>query len=145
MSAAVEPRKNALSGAYRRRARRNPVTDCPLTAAFAAIGGKWKLIIIYWLAQEDLHFAALRRRIPSISHKVLTEQLRELESDEIVRRNPRGPVPAPVVYRLTDYGRTLLPLVEGVRSWGRGHIDRTAERSDAVRTSPPARPSSIRN
>src|SRR4029453_10410225 len=54
-------RKNAPAGTYRRSARRNPVTDCPLTAAFAAVGGKWKLIIVYWLAQEDLHFAGLQR------------------------------------------------------------------------------------
>jgi len=120
----MSTRKNAPRGAYRRPARRNPVTDCPLTAAFAAVGGKWKLIIIYWLAQEELHFAGLRRRMTSISHKVLTDQLRELEADEIVQRAPLGRVPAPVMYRLTEYGRTLLPLVEGIRAWGRGHIDR---------------------
>ena len=117
-------RKSAPRGAYRRPARRNPVTDCPLTAAFAAVGGKWKLIIIYWLSQEELHFAGLRRRMTSISHKVLTEQLRELAADEIVQRVPLGRVPAPVVYRLTEYGRTLLPLVEGIRAWGQGHVDR---------------------
>lgn len=117
--------KKAPRGAYRRPARRNPVTDCPLTAAFAAVGGKWKLIIIYWLSEEDLHFAGLQRKMTSISHKVLTEQLRELEADEIVQRNPRGSVPAPVMYRLTEYGRSLLPLVETVRTWGRSHIDRT--------------------
>ena len=121
----MQARKNAPRGAYRRSPRRNPVTDCPLTAAFAAVGGKWKLIIIYWLAAEDLHFAGLRRRMTSISHKVLTEQLRELEADGIVSRAPLGSVPAPVMYRLTDYGRTLLPLVEGLRAWGRGHIERT--------------------
>jgi len=96
-----------------------------MTAAFAAVGGKWKLIIIYWLSEEDLHFAGLQRKMTSISHKVLTEQLRELEADEIVQRNPRGSVPAPVMYRLTEYGRSLLPLVETVRTWGRSHIDRT--------------------
>jgi DNA-binding HxlR family transcriptional regulator len=117
-------RKNAPAGTYRRPARRNPVTDCPLTAAFAAVGGKWKLIIVYWLAQEDHHFGGLQRRMTSISHKVLTEQLRELEADEIVERVPLGSVPAPVVYRLTEYGRTLVPLVESVRTWGRGHISR---------------------
>lgn len=117
-------RKNAPRGAYRRPARRNPVTDCPLTAAFAAMGGKWKLIIIYWLSREELHFAGLRRRMMSISHKVLTEQLRELEADAIVQRVPLGRVPAPVMYRLTEYGRTLLPLVQGIRAWGQGHIDR---------------------
>src|SRR5262245_45206543 len=104
--------------------RRNPVSDCPLTAALAAMGGKWKLIIIYWLAESPRHFAALRQSMPSISSKVLTEQLRELGADEIVRRERTGRVPAPVVYSLTDYGRSLLPLTEAARLWGRGHIER---------------------
>jgi DNA-binding HxlR family transcriptional regulator len=95
-----------------------------LTAAFAAVGGKWKLIIIYWLSRERLHFAGLRRLMTSITHKVLTQQLRQLEADEIVKRTPLGSVPSPVMYELTGYGQTLLPLVESVRTWGRGHIDR---------------------
>jgi DNA-binding HxlR family transcriptional regulator len=123
-------RKNAPAGAYRRPARRNPLSDCPLTAAFAAVGGKWKLIVIYWLAEGDLHFAALQRRMAPIAHKVLAEQLRELEADHILTRLPQGAVPAPVLYRLTGYGRTLLPLVEGIRTWGRGHIERMAGGGD---------------
>jgi DNA-binding HxlR family transcriptional regulator len=104
--------------------RANPVSDCPLTAALAAIGGKWKLIIIYWLTEAPQHFGALRRLMPSISQKVLTEQLRELLADQIVQRAETGPPPAQVVYSLTTYGRSLLPLVEGARAWGRGHIER---------------------
>jgi DNA-binding HxlR family transcriptional regulator len=104
--------------------RRNPISDCPLTAALAAIGGKWKLIIIYWLAESPKHFAAIRRAMPGISQKVLTQQLREMISDEIVRRESNGAAPATVTYSLTDYGRSLLPLVENVRLWGRGHIER---------------------
>ena len=117
--------KKALSGNDRRAARPNPVTGCPLTAALAAIGGKWKLIIVYWLAESPRHFAALRREMPSISQKVLTEQLRELISDGIVERQPKGAVPAPVEYSLTDYGRSVLPLAESVRLWGRAHLERT--------------------
>jgi len=90
----------------------------------AAIGGKWKLIIVYWLAESPKHFAALRKLMPGISQKVLTQQLRELVNDEIVHRQPRGAVPAPVEYSLSEYGRSLLPLVESVRVWGRGHIER---------------------
>jgi DNA-binding HxlR family transcriptional regulator len=116
--------KNAPRSAYGRPARRNPVTACPLTAAFAAVGGKWKLTLVYWLGREPHHFAGLQRRATSISHKVLTEQLRELEADGILRRDPLGTVPAPVMYQLTDYGRTLLPLVESVRVWGLGHLER---------------------
>jgi DNA-binding HxlR family transcriptional regulator len=111
----------------RKPRRRNPVSDCPLTAALAAISGKWKLIIIYWLAEAPRHFAGLRQLMPSISQKVLTEQLRELASDDIVNRESQGPVPAPVMYSLTDYGRSLMPVVEQVRRWGRGHIERFGE------------------
>jgi DNA-binding HxlR family transcriptional regulator len=111
------------------RQRANPVVGCPLTAAFAAIGGKWKLIIIYWLAESPRHFAALRRLMPGISQKVLTQQLRELIADDIVLRDPKGVVPARVEYSLTDYGLSLLPLVESVRSWGREHLERQGQTS----------------
>lgn len=104
--------------------RENPVSDCPLTAALAAMGSKWKLIIIYWLAEEPRHFAGLRGLMPSISQKVLTEQLRELMADEIVAREATGEAPAPVIYSLTDYGRSLMPIVTSVQGWGRGHIER---------------------
>jgi DNA-binding HxlR family transcriptional regulator len=104
--------------------RGNPVSDCPLTAALAAVGGKWKMIIVYWLAESPRHFAALRQLMPSISQKVLSEQLRELIADDIVAREETGKAPAPVVYSLTEYGRSLPPLVETVRRWGRGHIER---------------------
>lgn len=116
--------KKALSGNRQEQPRPNPVEGCPLTAALAAIGGKWKLIIVYFLAESPKHFAALRHAMPSISQKVLTQQLRELMSDGIVNREPKGAVPAPVEYSLTEYGRSVLPLVEDVRLWGRGHLER---------------------
>jgi DNA-binding HxlR family transcriptional regulator len=114
--------KKAPSG--NRRARSNPVTGCPLTAALAAIGGKWKLIIVFWLAESPKHFAALRKIMPGISQKVLTQQLRELMSDGIVHREPKGVAPAPVEYSLTAYGQSLLPLIEEIRIWGRSHMER---------------------
>lgn len=122
--------KKAPSGNHTRRGRPNPVSGCPLTAALAAVGGKWKLIIVYWLAQSPKHFAGLRREMSSISQKVLTQQLRELVSDGIVRRQPKGAIPSPVEYSLTDYGRSVLPLVENVRLWGRGHIERLTSQTD---------------
>lgn len=104
--------------------RTNPISNCPLTAALSALGGKWKLIIIFWLAESPRQFGELRKLLEPVSQKVLTEQLRELIADEIITREETGPVPAPVVYSLTDYGRSLMPLVEAVRGWGRGHIER---------------------
>lgn len=100
--------KKARAGSHRLR-RSNPVGGCLLTAALAALGGKWKLIIVYWLAESPKHFAALRQAIPGISQKVLTQQLRELVHDGIVHRQPKGKIPA---------------LVDGVRLWGRAHMER---------------------
>jgi DNA-binding HxlR family transcriptional regulator len=124
--------KKALSGNYTHPRRPNPVGGCPLTAALAAIGGKWKLIIVYWLAESPKHFAALRRDLPGVSQKVLTQQLRELMSDGIVRRQPTGAIPAPVEYSLTEYGRSVLPLVEAVRLWGRAHMERSTSSASGV-------------
>src|ERR1044071_643313 len=115
--------KKALSGNHQEHARPNPVEGCPLTAALAAIGGKWKMIIVYFLAESPKHFAALRKSI-GISQKVLTEQLNELINDGIVHRDEQGPIPTPVIYSLTDYGRSVLPLVEEARVWGRTHMER---------------------
>ena len=119
--------KKSPAGNDAARARANPVEGCPLTAALAALGGKWKLIILYWLAESPRHFAGLRQLMSSISPKVLTEQLRELEADGLVRRSPKGAVPARVEYSLTDYGRSVMPLVEEVRHWGRSHLERAAQ------------------
>lgn len=128
--------KKALSGNRTRPGRPNPVSGCPLTAALAAIGGKWKLIIIYWLAESPKHFAALRREMPGISQKVLTQQLRELVGDGIVQRQPKGAIPAPVEYSLTDYGQSVLPLVEDIRLWGRDHLERLTFQTDAPLSNP---------
>jgi DNA-binding HxlR family transcriptional regulator len=114
--------KTALRGAYL-LAQSHPLADCPLHAAFVAVGGKWKLTILYWLAREPNHFSGLLRRVAPISHKVLTEQLRELETDGLIERRVTGPVPAPVQYRLSAYGTSVLPLVEQARVWGVAHLE----------------------
>ena len=121
--------KNARAGAYLRSAP-DPLAECPLHAAFAAVGGKWKLTILYWLAREPNHFSGLRRRVAPISHKVLTEQLRALEADGLVERLVTGPVPTPVHYRLSAYAGTVLPLVEEARCWGLAHLGRTRGADD---------------
>src|SRR6476620_3534144 len=115
--------KKAPQGNHTRPARPNPVTGCPLTAALAALGGKWQLIIVYWLAESPKHFAALRKAMRSISPKVLTQQLREVMNAGIVNLEPKGAAPASVEYSLSDYGGSVLPLVEDVRLWGRGHLE----------------------
>jgi len=97
---------------------------CPLTGALEAIGGKWTLIILYYLAEETRRFAELQRLMPSISHKVLTETLRGLEQHDLVLRTAFDQVPPRVEYSISEHGRTVLPLIEAVRVWGRVHIER---------------------
>jgi DNA-binding HxlR family transcriptional regulator len=107
--------------------RANPVSNCPLTAALAAVGGKWKMIIIYSLAEQPYHFAGIQAFLPDVSRKVLSEQLAELIADDIIVREETGPVPARVMYSLTDYGHTILPLIDAAKAFGRGHIARFSE------------------
>lgn len=120
--------KNAPAGNRPPSARPDPLADCPLNAAFVAVGGKWKLTILYWLGREPHQFRQLQRRVAPVSHKVLVEQLRELEAQDLVRREPSGPVPSPVRYLLTEYGESLRPLIETVRIWGERHLARSRAR-----------------
>jgi DNA-binding HxlR family transcriptional regulator len=106
------------------RGKPNAIEGCPLTAAMAAVGGKWKLVIIYWLSRSPLHFAALQRRMEGISHKVMTQQLQELVADGIVNRAETGGIPSPVIYSSTDYGCSLQPLLDQLLRWGRAHLCR---------------------
>ncbi len=102
--------------------RTNPLSSCPLTAAMSALGGKWKLIILFWLAESPLHFGAIEQRIQEISHKVLSEQLGELMADDIVKRSLTGEPPAPVMYALTEHGRSAIDMLHATRAWGITHI-----------------------
>ena len=101
--------------------RSNAIPGCALTAALAAIGGRWKLFVVYRLADGPRHFAALRRSLPDVSAKVLAQQLREMQADGLVSRERSGPVPARVHYALTPHGRSVLPVAEDIRRWGMAH------------------------
>jgi DNA-binding HxlR family transcriptional regulator len=116
-------------GVRRKNASVEP-TGCPLTAALRAIGGKWNLICLYWLEIEPRRFNELRRLMPDISHKVLTESLRSLEDEGLVTRTVRSRTPSHVVYAMSPYGESVKPLIDAVRQWGRVHLTRD--------TAPPA-------
>jgi DNA-binding HxlR family transcriptional regulator len=99
-------------------------TGCPLTAALNAIGGKWSMICLYWLESGTRRFNELQRLMPDISHKVLTETLRNLEQEGLVTRTDFAEVPPRVEYRISPYGESVRPLIEAVRLWGRAHLGR---------------------
>ena len=99
-------------------------TSCPLTAALTAVGGKWSMISLYLLSSEKRRFNELRRLMPEISHKVLTETLRGLEQEGLILRTVYAEVPPKVEYSITPYGETLRPLMKAVIAWGNAHIER---------------------
>ncbi len=95
---------------------------CPVTAAISVIGGKWKSIIMWILFQGTRRFGEMKKMIPGITSKMLTQQLRELEKDGIVNRKVYPVVPPKVEYSLTDYGRTLGPVLKAIAAWGNIHM-----------------------
>jgi DNA-binding HxlR family transcriptional regulator len=106
-----------------------PGFHCPVEATLDVIGGKWKVVILFWLKDRTLRFGELRRKIPGVSERMLTQQLRELEEHGIVHREVYPEVPPKVEYSLTDYGRTLRPITDLMCEWGKKHMRRAARRS----------------
>ena len=97
--------------------------NCPVEATIEVIGGKWKSIIIHHLLDGTKRFNELRRLIPSITQRMLTSQLRELERTGIVHREVYPQVPPKVEYSLTELGRTLEPVLWVMHDWGKGFIE----------------------
>jgi len=95
--------------------------ECPVTRFLRVVGGKWKLLLIFHIANGTNRFGALQRAVPGISKQMLTTQLRELEADGILHREIFPVIPPRVEYTLTDLGRSLLPVVDVVRDWGTAH------------------------
>ena len=109
-----------------------PMTSCPMTAALNAIGGKWSLIILYFLDSGTRRFNELRRLVPDVSHKVLTETLRNLEEEGLIVRTVHSLAPSHVEYEISNHGQSVLPLMHAVREWGRGHLNWRAAGSGAA-------------
>lgn len=99
-------------------------TGCPLTAALNAIGGKWSLIVLYWLDSGTRRFNELQRLMPDISHKVLTETLRDLEQEGLIIRTMYAQAPSHVEYEISAHGDSVRPVLHAVREWGRRHLER---------------------
>ncbi|WP_111446882.1 winged helix-turn-helix transcriptional regulator [Breznakibacter xylanolyticus] len=96
----------------------NYKTKCPVTATLQLIGGRWKTIILYTLTHGTKRFGEIAVRIPEISRKVLTEQLKELESDGLIVREQFKEIPPRVEYSLTDLGKSLSPVIGELEKWG---------------------------
>jgi DNA-binding HxlR family transcriptional regulator len=85
--------------------------------------GRWKVPILYQLSNGTKRFSELQKGIPNITKKMLTSQLRELEDQDIIRRVVYPVVPPKVEYSLTEYGRTLDPILKAMHEWGSNHVE----------------------
>jgi DNA-binding HxlR family transcriptional regulator len=101
-------------------------TGCAVEACLEVIGGKWKGVILHHLMSNDvLRFNELQRLRPSLSPRILTAQLRELEADGVIVRKVYPVVPPKVEYSLSKTGETLIPLIEAMQNWGNEYLLRT--------------------
>lgn len=95
---------------------------CPVDAVLGVIGGKYKPIILYHLIDQTLRFSELRRYLPQATPKMLTQQLRELEADGIIHREIYPVVPPKTEYSLTEFGRTITPVLTAMCDWGKEYM-----------------------
>ena len=92
---------------------------CSFEAAIGLLDGKWKSIILWHLLEDDvLRFNELRKKIPNVTQKMLTRQLRELEEDQLIIRKVYAVVPPKVEYRLSTLGTSLAPILVALKQWG---------------------------
>lgn len=95
---------------------------CPVELVLNIIGGKWKGVILFHLLNKTLRFNELKRLLPNITQRMLTNQLRELEADGLVYREVYPQVPPRVEYSLTALGQSLGPIILGMEQWGRENL-----------------------
>lgn len=91
---------------------------CPVESALSFLDGKWKGVILYHLQEGPLRFGELRRRLPNITQRMLTKQLRALEEDDLIIRKVYAEVPPRVDYELSETGQRLRPVIDALKAWG---------------------------
>lgn len=100
-----------------------PEIHCPVESAINLIGGKYKALILWKLTGQTLRFSQLRREVPKATPKMLTQQLRELEEDGLIKREVFPVIPPKVEYSLTELGRSIRPVLEAMYTWGTGFLN----------------------
>ena len=100
--------------------------QCAIEVTLDLIAGKWKALILCHLGIGTMRFSMLKRTFPSITQKMLTQQLRELEEDGLVTRTVYAQVPPKVEYALTPFGDSLMPIIQTMSAWGKNYLEQKA-------------------
>ncbi|MEI2404134.1 winged helix-turn-helix transcriptional regulator [Niallia taxi] len=97
-------------------------SDCALSKVQKLIGGKWKLILLWYISEQPRRFGEMHRSFPDMTQSMLTKQLRELENDGLLHREIYKEVPPRVEYSLTDLGQQFVPILQYMYDWGESHL-----------------------
>ncbi len=97
--------------------------NCPVEATLSLIGGKYKPLILWYLADRPLHYMELQRRISGATPKMLSQQLRNLESCGMIHREVIPEKPPKTVYSLTAFGESVIPVIDAMCQWGARYLD----------------------
>lgn len=111
---------------------KNKEYQCSMELTLDLIGGKWKSLILWHLGENTLRFSELRKQLPQVTQKMLTQQLRELEESGLVQRYIYTQVPPKVEYSLTKTGRSLLPILATLCEWGISYVNEGETAKEAV-------------
>lgn len=95
---------------------------CPIEATLSLIGGKYKAIILWHLLNHTLRYSELHKKMPNATDKMLTQQLRELEKDGLITRTVYPVVPPRTEYSLTNFGKSLVPILDAMCDWGNDYL-----------------------
>ena len=96
---------------------------CAMEMTFDLIGGKWKALLLWNLSVRTLRFGELQRQFPSLTQKMLTQQLRELARDGLIERKSYNEMPPRVEYSLTEFGLTIMPVLHAMNHWGTSYLE----------------------
>src|SRR3990167_5349036 len=118
---------NTVTTSDKRLVDGDKVYNTPVELTLEVIGGKWKSVLVYHLLQGPLRFSELKRLVPDITEKMLTQQLRELERVGVLTRTVFAEVPPRVEYCVTEHGATLQPVLAAMCEWGRSHWQQQGE------------------
>ena len=102
-------------------------SSCPVETTLGLIGGKYKTLILWHLAEAKMRFSQLQKAIPKATPKILTQQLRELESEGLIHREVFAVIPPKVEYSLTKLGKSLMPVLMAMRDWGTSYLRNNKE------------------
>lgn len=100
---------------------------CPVEVTLGLIGGKYKAVILWHLSHGTLRYSELHRKMPRATDKMLAQQLRELEKDGLINRKVYPVVPPKTEYSMTDFGRTLFPILDAMCDWGSEYLEKQGQ------------------